>query len=72
MHFQKVPIPQWSKVLMQGHCNENDCYGYISENLLSIQKSFFKLTAIPQAWYKTIFKSVFKKMVLLDKVRVRS
>ena len=55
--------------IMQGHCNENDCFGYVSGNLLSIQKSFFKLTAIPQAWYKTNFKSVIKKIVLLDKDR---
>ena len=54
---------QWSKVLMQGHCNEIDCFGYVSGNLLSIQKSFLKLTAIPQAWYRTILKSVFKKKV---------
>jgi hypothetical protein len=47
-------------------------FGYVSGNLVSIQKSFYKLTAIPQAWQRTIVKSVFKKLAILDKVRVTS
>ena len=63
------PIAQLSNVLMQGHCNWNGCFGYVSENLVSIQKSFSKLTALPQAWHKTIFK--FKpKTVLVETILV--
>ena len=42
------------------------------EKLVSIQNSFYKLTALPQARHKTFFKSVFKKLALLDKVRFTS
>jgi hypothetical protein len=51
---------------------ENGFFGYVSGNLLRIQKSFFKLTIIPQAWHRTIYKSVFKKLAKSDKVRVTS
>jgi hypothetical protein len=27
---KKLLNPQWWKVLIQGHCNENDCFGYVS------------------------------------------
>jgi hypothetical protein len=57
---------------MQGTCNSNGCFGYVSGNLVSIKKSFYKLTAIPQAWYRTIFKLVFKKLAKFDKVRFTS
>ena len=72
--FQNVDSTgtQWTNVLMQGHCNQNGYFGYVSGNLVSIQKSFYKLTAIPQAWHRTIVKSVFKKLAILDKVRVTS
>ena len=49
---------QWTNVLMQGHCNQNGYFGYVSGNLVSIQKSFYKLTAIPQAWPRIYFKSI--------------
>jgi hypothetical protein len=57
---------------MQGTCNSNGCFGYVSGNLVLIQKSFYKLTAIPQAWHRIISKSVFKKLAKLDKVRFTS
>ena len=65
-------MPQWSNVLLEGHCNENDCFGYVSGNLLSIQKSFSKLTAIPQAWHRTISKLISNKLAKLDKARLTS
>ena len=63
---------QWTNVLMQGHCNQNGYFGYVSGNLVSIQKSFYKLTAIPQAWPRIYFKSIFKKLAKLDTVRLTS
>ena len=62
-----VAMPTWenlnvctspdSNVLMQDQWSlyliENGCCGYVSGNLLSIHKSFFKLTAFPQAWHIT-------------------
>ena len=65
-------MPQWTNVLMQGHCNQNGYFGYVSGNLVSIQKSFYKLTAIPQAWPRIYFKSIFKKLAKLDRVRLTS
>ena len=65
-------ITQWTNVLMQGHCNQNGYFGYVSGNLVSIQKSFYKLTAIPQAWPRIYFKSIFKKLAKLDRVRLTS
>ena len=67
---QKSHTSQLSNVLMQGHCN--GCFGYVSENLVSIQKSFSKLTALPQAWHKTIFKLIPNKLAELDKAKLTS
>ena len=61
--MSKFGATQWTNVLMQGHCNENDSLGYVSGYLLSIQKSFSKLTAIPQAWHRTSFKLISDKLV---------
>jgi hypothetical protein len=57
---------------MQGHCNQNGYFGCVSGNLVSIQKSFYKLTAIPQAWHRIFFKSIFEKIAKLDKIRLTS
>ena len=70
--YSITSIAQWTNVLMQGHCNQNGYFGYVSGNLVSIQKSFYKLTAIPQAWPRIYFKSIFKKLAKLDRVRLTS
>ena len=61
-----------SNALMQGHYNQNGCFGYVSENLVSNQKFFHKLTAISQALHRINSKSFFKKLAILCKVKVTS
>ena len=68
----KAVSTQWTNVLMQGHCIQNGYFGYFSGNLVSIQRSFYKLIAILQAWHRIFFKSIFKKLAKLNKVRLIS